>query len=194
MLTSILPILIYNCVLAVTLLISFALPTKTVAHEIDKQYTHVLGGDECNVQNPTTENAAALRKVDGTIENISDDLQATISCPIPVAIEQSRFGRLETDIVINFLNSHPTEEQKFSCNVSGNIIVEGPELEFARYWNSSDIDSGGEGSIRFRNDKEIPKYFLVGLFGGDLLRRPTITCGLPPKSVIVSVIITTRLT
>ena len=184
--------LAFTYLVALALLAPIAFPNKTAAHEIGKQYTHMVGGDECDVRNPATKNAAALRKVDGTIENTSDDLTATISCPIPVTYEAFDVGFLYTDIEIFFLNSHPTDGQKFKCNVSGYIPEGGVGggIAFLRYLNSSSIDSVGEGSVQFKQG-ELLDPFVVGNLGS-LTRRPTITCGLPPRSTILYVVITSE--
>lgn len=187
--------LAFTYIVALALLAPIAFPNKTAAHEIGKQYTHMVGGDECDVRNPATKNAAALRKVDGTIKNTSDDLTATISCPIPVTYEAVVGpGGLNTDIEIFFLNSHPTEEQKFNCNYSGYIPEGGVGggIVFVRYWNSSNIDSVGEGSVQFKSGEgENLDAFVVGNLGS-FTRRPTITCGLPPKSTILYILITSE--
>ena len=177
------------CLSLSIILLSMAMSIKVLAHEAETTYTHLLGGDECDVRNSTNEYAAALRKVDGTIQNISDDLQATISCPIPITYSGT-FGvaAFEGDIEIFFLNSQSTGEQKFRCNIFANDVFE--ESEVLRDWKSVDVLSGATGSIEFRYG------VVVGgeIFGDITPRRPTITCGLPPKSTLLSILIEGHIT
>ena len=169
--------------LALTLLISIVLPTKALAHEYESLYTYVLGGDTCHVRNTTTKNAASLRKVDGMLKNISDDLTTMVSCPIPITYEDNHELNLySADIEIFFLNSHSSEEQKFRCNV-----FSGSPWGEQRDWNSVDIPGHGPesdriGSIEFSDlSRIVYTYIAPG--------RATITCGLPPKSTLISIVI-----
>ena len=66
------------------LLISAVLHNNALAHELDRRYTHVISGDTCHVRNPTTENAASLRRIDGMLQNTSEDLASTVSCAVPI--------------------------------------------------------------------------------------------------------------
>ncbi|MEH6584750.1 MAG: hypothetical protein V7754_22680, partial [Halioglobus sp.] len=162
-------------ILALTLLISIVVPTKALAHEFGKQYTHILGGDTCHVRNSTNKHAASLRKVDGTIENISDDLTATISCPIPITYSTYNEHGQGTELAVNFgeieiffLNSLPSEERRFRCNV----FAAYPDDVIDRVWSSVNILSNATGSIEFYN------YHALVADPGFVPRRPTITCGL----------------
>ena len=174
-------------ILALTLLISIVLPTKALAHDLGETYTYLLGGDTCHVVNPASGNAASLRKVDGTIENISDDLTATISCPIPIMYDRAPNTPLSFSggIEIFFLNSHSSGEQKFRCNAYSFTFLSGG---VNRKWNSVDILSDATGSIEFSVSSDF--YPTSGV----VPRRPTITCGLPPKSALLSILIQGRIT
>ncbi|MEH6519188.1 MAG: hypothetical protein V7742_21110, partial [Halioglobus sp.] len=151
-----------------------------------KQYTHILGGDTCHVRNSTNKHAASLRKVDGTIENISDDLTATISCPIPITystynewMQGTEFAIFIGEIEVFFLNSLPSEERIFKCKFFG----ANPDDAIHGVWGSANILSNATGSIEFFQQ-------IVGVSGfNEVPRRPTITCGLPPKSSLLSIVI-----
>lgn len=171
-----------NCVLAFTLLMSILLPAKAVAQYFNYFFTGAVGGDTCNVRNPTTANAASLRKVDGTIENISDDLTATISCPIPIPHEAENPNQ-HLEITINrlrafFVNSH-SEEQNFKCSVTaaGDKII----------WNSVDLPmSTVPLFIEFSGFELRRSEYAFGIYTP---RPPVITCGLPPNSALLSVLV-----
>ena len=185
---SIFLILSSTCALTLTLLISILSPTTAVAQELKTRYTHVQGGDECHVMNPTTKNAASLRKADGTIRNISDPLTATVVCPLPIATggqsisDDFRWLGWEGKVQVFFLNFDASEEQRFRCN----LYLPGSQVYALerRIWKQTEILQDSTGSL------EIEGIYRLAIAGGvDILRPPALTCGLPPRSAILSVLI-----
>ena len=87
----------------------------------DGQY--FVDGDRCQVRNPTTKNAASLRYVNGILKNTSEELSATISCPITFhysdyPTSDLDFTSSEIQVWMYFLNSDSSREQAFFCNTS----------------------------------------------------------------------------
>lgn len=168
------------------LLISIVVPVGAAAHEERDTYPQIFNGDNCNVRNPTTQNAASLRREYGMLRNTSEGLTATISCPIPLVLPSYNDAILESSIELSltFLNSHPSEEQKFSCQIStvrenrgsdGNIYVSVEDEQS----ESEIVQAGLGGNLTFTVSAGVVDPVL-GLI------RPVVTCGLPPSSSIVS--------
>lgn len=185
-------------IVATLFFLSLALfPFEAVSQEFsqtgDGQY--FVDGDRCQVMNPTTKNAASLRYVNGVLKNTSEELSATISCPItfhysnyPTSIVDFTYSDIR--VWMYFLNSDSSGEKTFVCSTS-----------FTETWDAND------GTINYRSRKTgseaviIPpnnmKILELGMRAEvwtdpeDLTARPRyvfkprLTCNLPPLSEVV---------
>lgn len=165
------------CPVIFSALLSVVVPTFVIAGDYQ-----VLGGDSCQLRNPKTKNAASLRQIDGTLQNDSDTLSATISCGIPtVQYDASRYD-VAGALNVYFLNSHPSEEQRFNCEFNKGLF--GSLVKKNRTSGGIDILPGKTGSLKF--DHGVLK--IIKDFSTNDIAPPLIMiCDLPPQSSILSI-------
>jgi hypothetical protein len=163
---------------------------ETMDARADEAGVFVLGGDTCHVRNPTTRNAAGLRRIDGTLKNISEELTATVFCPIPLTfpvegLNQELFGA-DIGISVSFLNSNPLRQafecERYRVNSSGGKSPAYPGNSSA----SANIGSGDIGRLEFDPDRAIVGIRSYRSLGS---QRPVLMCELPPLSAILEIVV-----
>ena len=180
----------------VILALSITLSCKASAQDFWEGGAHrlVLGGDACHVRNPTTENAASLRRTDGSLENTSEKLSATVSCPIPMIYEPVFLGdgfssvTTQADVVVKvfFLNSQSSGEQQFNCRYRV-MQQDGEDVEVYDFYGRSKVIGSGsvgmitiDGSFSEAVETDVNSY---------QINRPIVTCGLPPNSSLLHLLV-----
>jgi len=189
-------LLVQPIVLSLMLTITPLLPVDAFAQDGE---LYVFGGDSCYARNADTAVGRKLIRVGGVLKNTHEKKKATVYCPIPakfptgIEIGGDAPSVVEMSVRIYFHNSHPLQ-QTFTCLTETRVIspADGRFGNFDHTTYKRVIETEDDGTILMslspvHLDPNALVFHNPPIEGYN--QYNIVSCGLPPQSEILTVIV-----